>query len=1230
MITIIFIFFFVYARESFIVGETKAYIDKENRIIFISLPEGSDKIQKISFNFLFRNNDVHIKKISYGTTILNAPIEERLVNNTLFNFGEYISHSKLIIGSGDSKIEYDLWLTTGDIPIIALDTEEDIPDEPKVDCRLSIFSTSSTYIKNSIAAEIELIDISESIPRDSYSLNIKEDIITGDVPDVLDLENSKRLKLSASYMDRSFLHEKMSYDIFNIMSVDNTAPDSKYVEVFENNSYKGLYLLSERVDREMFSLSNYKKDSGINSVIYETLNYRADFTKGVEGFSQIEPDMDSDISYFGPLLDLEDFILNAEKDEFLENIEHIVNMDSLIDNHLLFLLTGCTNKLASNNYIYKGNEETDKFSFSPGSLYVSSFGRNNSLVKIDPEVITNGTMIFNRLYEDERYREKLKNRWNTLREEIITEENIYNLIDNNISDLWDAQNRNFSGWPIISDIYRDNYSFDQEIGYIKGFIKGRLEWLDSYINYPPLIKIGDRYVKIDEETRTIFCSLPEGSDTTQRISWYFSPGTEIYLEHLPVSSTPLSKYLLQKSKYNDFNDYEELINKSSSTEDIAIYIDAPSENETVDNNLRIAGWALKEEINQNIGVEHILLFDGSVIGSDTFLGEAALGLPREDVALHFNNPSYRDSGFEINVYTLLLENGIHELYIYAFDKYGNYTLKIINIEINNKEDLISELKNLEKNLEKKLINNKEYNFFEYIFHGNLTITNDGKEKKYNLYVTTSDIPIAIIYTGNEPIPNNEKVSANMQIIDHDSSKNNFIDGIVFDFYGEIGIELRGQTSLDFPKKQYSIEIRDENYEDKNISLLGMPSESDWILGAPYSDKTLMRNVLAFKISNEMGMYAPRTRFVEVFLHMPDENKVEADYRGLYFLAEKIKRDNDRVAVEQMDPAEDTSLSGGYILEISSEDKIEPGDSFIETERGLKLINIYPKGDSITIKQKKWITDYINEFEQALYSDYFNDDEFGYRKYIDIDSFIDYLLINELFKNVEIFSSSTFLYKGRYGKLKAGPVWDFNLSTGNATYRVSSVNQPINWQHLTGNWKKRFFEDEYFVIKYIDRWKQLRKNVFSDENIIKIIESNEELLSEAQIRNFDRWDILGKYVWPNPEPYAKTYEEEIEKLKNWLLARSEWIDSNIDSLQYEMVCSKIAVNDDGCFEFVFSWEYDHNNLVYIYDMEDTEVFSIDMPLGAANFEACLPDGMYTVRTFHDDMETPIQEFIIRKP
>jgi spore coat protein CotH len=1140
------VIFWIFNREYFAVGDLRADFDKQSGTIFVSLPGGSDKIQKVSFNFPYRNSSVYIKKISSGSVVIQSPVEEKLASGSEFDFGGYISHSKLIVKSGSTDVEYDLWVTTGDVPIISLETGEDIPDEPKVDCSLSVLSADVGCTKRNIAAEIELIDVSESVPKQSYSLNIKEDVITGDVPEILDFEGTKRFRLSASYTDRSFLRERLSYEIFKSMSGDDIAPDGRFVELYENGSYKGLYILYQRVDRNMFSVSNYSGEEDIHSVIYETVNWRADFTMDEEGFSQVEPDMDNDGPYFEPLLELEDLIINSGEEEFLGDIEDVVDMESLLDNHILFLIAGCTDGLASNNYIYKGNDNADRFRFSPGSHYISGFGRDSLLGEVGPEAVNYGTRLFNRLYQDEDYRESLKSRWNDLRKEILTAENIYGLIDKITFGLDDALIRDLSAWPVAAGTGEDGYSFSREVDYIKSFVGDRLEWLDGYINDPPLIKIGERYAKIDEETQTIFCSLDGGSVTVQEISWYFSPESKVYLERLPAASSPLGRYLTQKGKYDDYGEYSELINGGSETGDITIYIDRASENEFIDNSLEIIGWALNEEGGQDIGVEHILLFDGPDISRDGFLGEATMGLARVDVADYYGNPSFRDSGFEIYVNTLFLENGLHKLYLYAFDENGDYTLRKMDIEVDSYEGLFKELESQEKNLKQKLANGEEYEFYEYIFHGRLTLKEDEEEKEYDLYVTTSDITIVNIYTGEESIPNNEKVNAFMQVISCDSGENNFIDGITFDFYGKIGIEMRGKTSLDFPKKQYCLEVRDENDQDRNVSLLGMPQESDWILGAPYSDKTLMRNVLAFQISSQVGMYAPRAEFVEVFLHRSGEGETEADYMGVYYLAEKIKRDNDRVDVERMDP-DDETLTGGYILEITPQSKIETGDSVIETERGLKLINIYPRADSITPEQKTWITGYMNEFEEALFSDYFTDEETGYRKYIDVDSFIDYIIINELFKNAEAFRHSTFLYKDRDGKLKAGPVWDFNLSMGNTVELVSIDNEPVGFIHASGNWKTRFFRDEDFVEEYKNRWKQLRENVLSDENISRTIESNKELLAAAQIRNFDRWDILGKYVWPNPEPYSLTYEEEITKLKKWLLTRAEWIDNSIDSL-----------------------------------------------------------------------------------
>jgi len=1142
VITAVSIVFWIYARESFTVGGIKTNIDSSTRTIFVSLPEGSDKAQIISFNFPFKNNSVYIKKLSYGHTEIETPVEEKLTDDTVYDFGGYISHSKLIIKSGNSDLEYDLWVTTGDIPIITINTEKDIPDEPKVDCSLAILSANSSYRKSYIASEIELIDISESVPKDSYSLNIKEDSITGDVPSILDFETSKRFKLSASYMDRSFLREKLSYDIFKSLSDNNIAPDSSYVEVYVNNSYKGLYLLSRRVDRNMFLLPNYKKGDDNHSVIYETLNWRADFTMGIEGFAQIEPDMDSDKLYFEPLLDLASFIIDTESDEFFKNIEDIINMDNVIDNHILFLLTGCTNELASNNYIYRGNDTTDRFSFSPGSLYNSSFGRNDSSFKVDSKAIFYGTRLYNRLYEDEDYRERLKKRWDSLREDTLLISNIYNLIDNCIGGLSDAQKRNFARWPATVDIYGDDYDFIQDIDHIKEFIASRTASLDDYIKNPPILKIGDSYALVDEESKTIFCALPPGSDTIQEISWYFDD-YEVHIE--PVS---MGKYNTYKKNYSE---YEEIFNKGVKTDNIFFFIDSPKENEKqseisiVKEKILLRGWALDPQNIDNTGVQRIFVFDGPLQDRNTFLGEATYELPRPDVADHFNNPDYEKSGFELNINTFYLEIGFHDLYIYAYDKNGNYSLKILPVEVRNKNNIVNKINDREVI---ELKNGGTFNFRNYIFHGLLIIKNSNSEKEYDFWVTTDKLPLVYIDSNSIDIDNQERINANMKIMYYDFNEKNFIDGTIFDYIGNIVIKIRGKSSLGYPKKQFSIELRDEEgSNENNVPLLDMPEESDWILQAPYSDKTFIRNVLAFELSNQMGMYATRTEFVEVFISEREDLIIEDGYKGIYVLTERIKLDKDRVDLERLEPG-DTNITGGYILEMATYRRFNPGESYIRTDRGLELIKIYPKGDKITVLQEEWITDYMNEFESVLYGDNFKDEDEGYQKYIDVDSFIDYIILNELFKNNDIFYASTFINKNRNGKLRLGPVWDFNASAGNSDiYEDSPYNKPTGFVYLQRRWVERLFLDHNFTSKYIARWKELRTDVLSDANINHLVERYVEELSNAPGRNFDKWEILGKQVWPNPAPYANTYEEEIEKIKNWFFKRTEWIDENIDSL-----------------------------------------------------------------------------------
>jgi hypothetical protein len=191
---------------------------------------------------------------------------------------------------------------------------------------------------------------------------------------------------------------------------------------------------------------------------------------------------------------------------------------------------------------------------------------------------------------------------------------------------------------------------------------------------------------------------------------------------------------------------------------------------------------------------------------------------------------------------------------------------------------------------------------------------------------------------------------------------------------------------------------------------------------------------------------------------------------------------------------------------------------------------------------------------VLAGDDFLDPENGYSRYIDADSFIDYFLLQELFKNVDAYHLSTFLYKANDEKLHMGPLWDLDLTSGNASY--GGVWHTEGWMLFPSEtrfaggrpfWWDRLFEDPRFRARLLERWSELRRGAISASAIGATIDETAQRLDAAQRRNFERWPIMGNYVWPNPRPYSKSYEEEVSRLKQWFAKRIEWMDANLERL-----------------------------------------------------------------------------------
>lgn len=423
----------------------------------------------------------------------------------------------------------------------------------------------------------------------------------------------------------------------------------------------------------------------------------------------------------------------------------------------------------------------------------------------------------------------------------------------------------------------------------------------------------------------------------------------------------------------------------------------------------------------------------------------------------------------------------------------------------------------------------------------------------------SNLPIVVINTFGVPIPDEPKIDATMGIISNGNGQMNHINDPFNEYDGPVGIEIRGQSSQMFPKKSYGFETRDSSGDDSDVSLLGMPAESDWVLYAPYSDKSMLRNVVTFEMGHLMGEYCTRTVFCEVV--------VNGDYKGVYVMMEKIKKNANRVNIATLKPNETSGsdLTGGYILRV---DKIDPGFTFgidgwksnpnpsYPNAMPIVFQYYYPKVDKIVEPQRIYIKDFITEAENTLISSDFADPDNGYQKYFDVASFIDFMLLNEITKEVDKYRYSNYMYKQKDtdgGKIFAGPAWDFNLGYGNVDFWTPGLEttgwlyemvNPTDWSIIF--WWKRLMEDPYFHGLAKTRWQQLRQNKLAFNNVNSIVDSIVSHISDAKDRNYDRWPILGTYVWPNFDWLNNTYPDEVNYFKDYLFNRMSWMDYNFDA------------------------------------------------------------------------------------
>jgi subtilisin-like proprotein convertase family protein len=417
----------------------------------------------------------------------------------------------------------------------------------------------------------------------------------------------------------------------------------------------------------------------------------------------------------------------------------------------------------------------------------------------------------------------------------------------------------------------------------------------------------------------------------------------------------------------------------------------------------------------------------------------------------------------------------------------------------------------------------------------------------------SDLPIVVINTNGNTIDYDIKITADMGIVYNGPGNRNHLIDSFNEYNGKIGIEYRGNYSLSLPQKPYSIELIDNLGVAIDSSIFGIPAENDWLLLANYNDKSFARNALPNETFASMGNYGVRSHHVDVVLN--------GEYQGIYLFSEKIKRDSNRVDISKLEPTEilGQDVTGGYIIKVDYWDNSDSWQSNFSPIGfpGLDIhyVYYYPKPDVIVLEQQTYIQNFMDEFETALYAANFDDPNFGYRRYISVPTFIDYLIINELARNVDGYKKSRFLYKdkdhadGTYRKLKAGPVWDFDWALKDmwsgaedgSGFMYPEVDQDVN----APGWYIRLLQDTLFANEVRCRYDDLRRNILSEAYMHNKIDSIAAVVNESQDWHYLTWGHMGAATGTGEvQAPSQTYAEEVQRLKDWLTRRVNWLDINM--------------------------------------------------------------------------------------
>ncbi|KXK41805.1 MAG: spore coat protein CotH [Bacteroidetes bacterium OLB11] len=466
---------------------------------------------------------------------------------------------------------------------------------------------------------------------------------------------------------------------------------------------------------------------------------------------------------------------------------------------------------------------------------------------------------------------------------------------------------------------------------------------------------------------------------------------------------------------------------------------------------------------------------------------------------------------------------------------------------------------------------------------------------------TTNLPVVIITTSGAI--GNTQIQGTMSIIDNASGINNYPND-PSTFSGMIGIKLRGGAA--YAKQSYTVETWIQPGVSLDTSLLGMPSDNDWVLLGHYPDRSLLRENLAYILHSNMGRYAPRMKFVELV--------VNNQYAGIYNFGETIKRNSGRLGLSKLTVNDNYgyNLTGGYIWEINTGNNPDWASAyappFAVAGQTIGFDYVYPKSSDIIPVQEAYIKSYVDSFENAMNAANYQDTLLGWRKHGAVNSFIDFILIQEVSKNYYAYRKNNYYYKDKGTKMRPGPLWGFDISF----YNTNSCNSSLDtgWAYNLGGacpnesslapfWWRKLTTDNLFMSDLKCRYQNFREpdQTLDTTKIFFYIDSMSSYLNQngAITRNFTQWPIWNTPIVNEPTPMAPDYATEISNLKQYIRKRLIWLDNQWQrpascfptglqnqSLENDITIYPIPTN--GLLNVQFNNNHSYATQILLYDMQ----------------------------------------------